>query len=83
MLSFSGQLKIYVAVEGCDMRKSFEGLTVPVEEDVLLVAGCAHASKPVQGISRLTPQGQETFFPALAEQANLPWWNQLKMGPSD
>jgi transposase len=27
MLSFSGQLKIYVAVEGCDMRKSFEGLS--------------------------------------------------------
>ncbi len=26
MLSFSGQLKIFVAVEGCDMRKSFEGL---------------------------------------------------------
>ena len=26
MLSFSGSLKIYVAVEGCDMRKSFEGL---------------------------------------------------------
>jgi transposase len=26
MLSFTGSLKIYVAVEGCDMRKSFEGL---------------------------------------------------------
>ena len=23
MLSFTGSLKIYVAVEGCDMRKSF------------------------------------------------------------
>ena len=26
MLSFTGSLKIYVAVERCDMRKSFEGL---------------------------------------------------------
>ena len=26
MLSFTGSLKIYVAVDGCDMRKSFEGL---------------------------------------------------------
>lgn len=26
MLSFSGSLKIFVAVEACDMRKSFEGL---------------------------------------------------------
>jgi transposase len=26
MLSFSGSLKIWVAVEACDMRKGFEGL---------------------------------------------------------
>ena len=26
MLSFTGSLKIFVAVEACDMRKSFEGL---------------------------------------------------------
>ena len=26
MLSFTGSLKIYVAVEPCDLRKSFEGL---------------------------------------------------------
>jgi transposase len=30
MLSFSGSLKIYVAVEPCDMRKSFEGLAALV-----------------------------------------------------
>jgi transposase len=27
MLSFSGSLKIYVAADPCDMRKSFEGLS--------------------------------------------------------
>jgi transposase len=30
MLSFTGSLKIYVAVEPCDMRKSFEGLAAQV-----------------------------------------------------
>ena len=30
MLSFTGSLKIFVAVEPCDMRKSFEGLTALV-----------------------------------------------------
>ena len=30
MLSFTASLKIYVAVEPCDMRKSFEGLAAQV-----------------------------------------------------
>ena len=30
MLSFTGSLKIYVAVEPCDMRKSYEGLAALV-----------------------------------------------------
>jgi transposase len=38
MLSFSGSLKIYVAGEGCDMRKSFEGLqalvTTVLDQDI-------------------------------------------------
>jgi transposase len=38
MLSFTGSLKIYVAVEGCDMRKSFEGLqalvTTALNQDI-------------------------------------------------
>jgi transposase len=38
MLSFTGSLKIYVAVEGCDMRKSFEGLqalvTTALDQDI-------------------------------------------------
>ena len=32
MLSFSGSLKIFVALEACDMRKSFTGLAAAVRE---------------------------------------------------
>lgn len=32
MISFSGSLKIYLAVEPCDMRKSFNGLYVLAED---------------------------------------------------
>lgn len=32
MLSFSGSLKVYVAVEACDMRKGFNGLYAAVSE---------------------------------------------------
>ena len=28
MLSFTGSLKVYVAVEPCDMRKGYEGLVL-------------------------------------------------------
>lgn len=31
MLSFTGGLKVFVALEGCDMRKGFEGLASLVE----------------------------------------------------
>ena len=38
MLSFTGSLKIYVAVEPCDLRKSFEGLsglaTTVLQQDI-------------------------------------------------
>ena len=30
MLSFTGSLKVYVAVESCDMRKGYEGLAALV-----------------------------------------------------
>jgi hypothetical protein len=32
MLSFSGSLQIFVALEPCDLRKSFEGLYALVSE---------------------------------------------------
>ena len=32
MLSFAGSLKVFLAVEPCDMRKGFEGLTALVAE---------------------------------------------------
>lgn len=32
MLSFSGSLKVYLATEPCDMRKSFNGLCAAVEQ---------------------------------------------------
>lgn len=32
MLSFSGSLKVYLATEPCDMRKSFNGLCALVEQ---------------------------------------------------
>lgn len=38
MLSFSGSLKIYVAVEPIDMRKGFEGLHAAVVEKLQLDA---------------------------------------------
>lgn len=32
MLSFTGSLKVFVALEGCDMRKGFNGLYAMVSE---------------------------------------------------
>jgi transposase len=32
MLSFSGSLKVYVAIEACDLRKGFNGLYAAVSE---------------------------------------------------
>lgn len=32
MLSFSGSLKVFVALEACDMRKGFNGLAALVEQ---------------------------------------------------
>jgi hypothetical protein len=34
MLSFSGSLKVFVAVDLCDMRKGFNGLVAAVTERV-------------------------------------------------
>ncbi len=49
MLSFSGSLKVFVAVEPCDMRRSFDGLhnavTTPLREDPKSGALFAFANK--------------------------------------
>ena len=50
MLSFTGSLKVYVAVEPCDMRKSFEGLsalvTTVLEEDLRSGALFVFSNRP-------------------------------------
>lgn len=49
MLSFSGSLKVFVAVEACDMRKGFNGLHSMVTErlgvtDLIGVIICAEVA---------------------------------------
>ena len=43
MLSFTGSLRIFVALEACDMRKGFEGLVQSVKQIVFYVASAGLA----------------------------------------
>ena len=43
MLSFSGSLKVLVAVEACDMRKGFNGLAAQVATVIKMDPYCGHA----------------------------------------
>ena len=52
MLSFTGSLKVFVAVDACDMRKSFNGLEGIVRERLL--------EDPLQGALFVFTNGRRT-----------------------
>jgi transposase len=57
MLSFSGALKVYLATAPCDMRKSFNGLTVLVREKL--------QSDPLSGAAFLFTNKRRTLLKIL------------------
>lgn len=50
MLSFTGGLKVFVALEGCDMRKGFEG--VASLEENQLKEGYTQTNSPLDSVFR-------------------------------
>ncbi len=57
MLSFSGSLKVYLAIEPCDMRKSFDGLSVQVREHL--------KSNPLSGAAYLFTNKKRSLLKVL------------------
>ncbi|SHK46354.1 transposase [Rubritalea squalenifaciens DSM 18772] len=57
MLSFSGSLKVYLATEPCDMRKSFNGLSAVVAQKL--------GADPVSGAAFLFTNKKKTLIKIL------------------
>lgn len=85
MLSFSGSLKIYLALEPCDMRKGFNGLETlvvevlkePVREGALFL----FANKPRTRIKVLYWDGSGLWVLCKRlEQGTFSWPRQIETG---
>jgi len=78
MLSFPGSLKIYLAVEPCDMRKSFNGLYVLAEEQLKIDPRCGaifvFTNKRRNRIKLLYWDGTGLWVMAKRPSPQCPFW---------
>jgi hypothetical protein len=78
MLSFNGNLRVYVALEPCDMRKSFNGLSMLVSEtlqaDPLSGAAFLFTNKRRNLIKILYWDGTGFWVVANSHAPQCPFW---------